>query len=97
MFNECIWLFFLVGMTGIGAMSLAGVDVPAYMQYLGDSNMGAVAKFTVAFPFIFHFVCGLRHIQWDGNPHVLTNDGVAKSSIVIAATTGVASAAIAMC
>jgi len=78
-------------------MALAGVDVPAYMQYLGDSSMGGIAKFSITFPFVFHYMCGLRHIQWDSSPEVLTNDGVTKSSVVIAAVSTAASVAIAMC
>lgn len=87
----------LTGITAIGGAALAGVDVPAYMQYLGDSSMGGVAKFSVAFPFVFHYMIGLRHIQWDSNPEVLTTAGVTMSSYILAGAATVTSAALALC
>ena len=65
---------------------MVGVDVPALMQFIGDSAVGPLAKFAVAFPFTYHFMCGLRHMNWDSNPDDLNTENVTKSSVVLVAS-----------
>ena len=45
--------------------------------------IGGVAKFSVAFPFIYHYLGGLRHLVWDNSPDMLTNVDVEKASYVL--------------
>lgn len=41
-------------------------------SYLGTSGIGPVVKFVVAFPIIYHFSSGLRHIYLERFPDGLT-------------------------
>ena len=43
----------------------------------------AGAKFSVAFPFAYHYLGGFRHLIWDNKPEMLTNIGVEKASYVL--------------
>lgn len=74
---------FVTGITGIAAVSLVGADAAHIMTCIGDSPVGVVARFAVAFPFVFHYMGGIRHIAWDNNPDMLTTDQVEKSSYVV--------------
>lgn len=73
----------LTGITGIAAVSLVGADAAHIMTCIGDSPVGVLARFAVAFPFVFHYLGGIRHIAWDNNPEMLTTDQVEKSSYVV--------------
>ena len=56
------------------------------MSSIGGSSgllIGGVAKFSVAFPFIYHYLGGLRHLVWDNSPDMLTNVDVEKASYVL--------------
>lgn len=44
------------GVTGIGALSLIGGDVPALMTTLGSSTFGPLVKAGVAFPLVYHYL-----------------------------------------
>ena len=71
----------LVGIVGVGTLSLIGVDVPSLMQYIGNVTLiGPIARFSVTFPFVYHYMCGVRHLRWDSNPDVLDTEYVTKSS-----------------
>jgi len=86
-----------LGITSVGSLSLVGVDVPALMQYIGNVPLlGLIAKFSVAFPFVYHFTCGLRHFNWDNNPDKLNTEYVTDSSYKLFVATGVASSIIAL-
>ena len=72
------------GITSAGGLSLIGVDVPALMQYIGNVTLiGHLAKFSVAFPFTYHYMCGIRHLRWDNAPDNLNTEYVTKSSYVL--------------
>lgn len=74
----------LLGLTGIGALALAGVDVPALMSAVGDcSLLGTAAKFAVTFPLTFHYLGGIRHLYWDRTPESLQNEDVEKTSYIL--------------
>ena len=74
-----------------------GVDVPAFMSMIGDITfIGNVAKFGVTYPLLYHYLGGVRHLVWDRNPELLTNDLVEKSSFALIGTATVLSGAIAL-
>lgn len=68
------------GFYGAGIASLAGLDVADLMSTIGSSSMGPVAKFTVAFPFIYHYLGGIRHFVWDYFPENTVDNKTAESS-----------------
>ena len=86
----------IVGVSGIGAGALAGLDVPGAMMMLGQSPVGPVLKFGVAFPLVYHYLGGVRHIMWDKAPEKLTNENVETSSQVLIGSAVALSAGIAM-
>ena len=72
-----------IGTWGIGCTALLGGDPGAIMASLGSSGIAPLAKFCVAFPFTYHFCGGLRHVIWDRNPDMLTNQQVEQSSYLV--------------
>ncbi len=81
------------GITGMGALALAGSDVPSLMTTIGSiPALGVVAKFAVGFPLIYHYLGGVRHTIWDKAPeNTLTNEEVERSSyILLGSSTAVA-------
>jgi succinate dehydrogenase (ubiquinone) cytochrome b560 subunit len=52
------------------------------MSAVGSANfaIAAGAKFAVAFPLVYHYLGGLRHLVWDNNPEMLSNVDVEKTS-----------------
>jgi succinate dehydrogenase (ubiquinone) cytochrome b560 subunit len=72
-----------VGTGGIGTLALLGVDVAGLASSIGSSAVGPVAKLAVAFPLIYHYIGGMRHLVWDRSPEMLTNDQVEKSSYMV--------------
>lgn len=82
-------------MTSIGALSLVGADVPALMSTIGSvAVIGNLAKFSVAFPLVYHYLGGLRHLAWDRSPEMLENDKVEQSSQILIGTSVAISAAL---
>ena len=74
----------LVGVGGIGCATLAGVDVASMAVTLGNTSIvGPLLKFGVAFPLVYHYMGGVRHIIWDKQPESLTNESVQKSSLIL--------------
>ena len=84
------------GMAGAGAIALSG-DLQATVEALRDSGPALLLpiKALVAFPFVYHYAGGIRHIVWEkhsiGNQadktSLLENPAVDKSSkLVIAAS-----------
>ena len=75
------------GALGLGAAEIVGGSGAALdlMSAIGSGALGgaavtAGAKFSVAFPFIYHYGGGLRHLAWDNQPELLTNPAVEKAS-----------------
>ena len=82
-----------VGITGIGALAIAGVDSSAIMTIIGNTAVaGQVAKFAVGFPLIYHYFGAVRHAVWDSMPETtLTSTAVANASHILLGTSIVAS------
>ena len=74
-----------VGVTGIGALALVGADVPSVMSSLGSITViGTLAKFSVGFPLVYHYLGGVRHLVWDKMPEAPpTNEEVSKASYAL--------------
>lgn len=72
-----------MGTAGVGILSLVHPDVAGLMMELGNSAIAPVAKFSVAFPLLYHWLGGLRHTVWDKMPETVTNEGVEKASYAI--------------
>jgi len=76
------------GAFGVSAMELVGGSgtALAFCQSVAQMDsvvIPAVAKFSVAFPFVYHFCGGVRHMSWDHKPELLTNKGVEQSSKIL--------------
>jgi succinate dehydrogenase (ubiquinone) cytochrome b560 subunit len=74
-----------VGITGVGAVSLIGGDVPALASLLGSITVvGPIVKFAAGFPLIYHYFGAVRHAMWDRIPEsTLTTDEVTRSSYIL--------------
>mmetsp|Transcript_3338 Transcript_3338/g.5193 ORF Transcript_3338/g.5193 Transcript_3338/m.5193 type:complete len:163 (-) Transcript_3338:24-512(-) len=79
------------GLYGIGALALVGLDVPSFMQYIGTSSIGPMAKFVVTFPLIYHYFGAVRHTYWDLQPESLLNKEVEMSSYILFGASGAVS------
>ena len=84
-----------VGLSGMGVLSLVGGDVGGLMSCVGNSGVGPLVKFTVAFPLLYHYLGGVRHMVWDFFPDTVNNEQCATSSyalggVAIVASTGLA-------
>ena len=56
------------------------------MSDIGSSSsmvLSSGAKFAVAFPVVYHYLGGLRHLIWDNTPEMLTNVDVEKASYTL--------------
>lgn len=93
--NRVTGVLLSVGVTGIGALTLAGVDAPALMHTIGATPFAPILKFGVAFPLVYHYLGGVRHIMWDKAPDSLTNDDVSKSSYLLFGSSGLLSVVLA--
>jgi succinate dehydrogenase (ubiquinone) cytochrome b560 subunit len=84
------------GCLGLGAAELVGGGGTSLfiLQWIGSQGplIAASAKFTVAFPVVYHYLGALRHLYWDAVPDSLTNDQVAKASYYLFGATTVISA-----
>jgi len=63
---------------------------------LGNTPVGPLLKFGVAFPLVYHYMGGIRHIMWDKQPDSLTNESVQQSSMILIGAATVTSLGIAM-
>jgi len=79
-----------VGAAGLGVVELAsgGGGSVALMQDIASMGpiVASTAKFSVAFPCIYHYLGGLRHVLWDRYPDTLTHIGVEKASYALVGT-----------
>lgn len=71
-----------VGVTGIAALAIVGVDSSAMMTIIGGVPVaGQAAKFAVGFPLIYHYFGAVRHAVWDQLPETtLTSEMVTRAS-----------------
>lgn len=57
----------------------------ATMTMIGNITViGSAAKFSVAFPLLYHYLGGVRHLVWDHMPEqTLDNEKVEQSSYLL--------------
>ena len=72
-----------VGASGVGLLSFVHPDVSRLLCELGNSPVGPLAKFCVAFPLLYHWLGGVRHTMWDKMPETVNNKAVEQSSYAI--------------
>lgn len=89
--NRITGVVLTFGVSGIAALSIVGVDVVSMMTALGNSAIGPVFKFSVAFPLIYHYLGGLRHVYWDKKPDTINNESVEQLSKILFGTAAVTS------
>jgi succinate dehydrogenase (ubiquinone) cytochrome b560 subunit len=87
-----------MGAAGLGVIELVGGGGASLelMQFIGSQGplIAAGAKFTVAFPVVYHYFGGIRHFAWDYAPAYLTNVDVEKSSLALFGASVAVSAAL---
>ena len=99
--NRVTGIAMAVGCFGLGSIEISGGSGTAlqFVQVVGSSGMlvAGGAKFSVVFPVAYHYLGALRHLRWDIQPDLLTNEKVATSSyyLFIAATVAASLAALA--
>eukprot|EP00892_Ulva_mutabilis_P006386 jgi/Ulvmu1/4119/UM019_0098.1 len=69
-----------VGMMGAGFIALTG-DLPGTMEYIKSCGplLTIPLKGLIAFPIIYHYVAGIRHLMWD---HSKIGDQAQKDSML---------------
>jgi len=77
-----------IGAFGVACLELTGGSGSSleFVQSIADMDsivVPAAAKTAVAFPFIYHYLGGLRHFYWDTTPEVLTTADVEKASYAV--------------
>jgi len=75
------------GAAGIGMVEIIGGNgaTAGLMQEIASTGLivASVAKFSVGFPIVYHYLCGARHLAWDNFPDMLTNVDVEKTSYAL--------------
>eukprot|EP00558_Chaetoceros_sp_UNC1202_P012374 CAMPEP_0197239650 /NCGR_PEP_ID=MMETSP1429-20130617/6091_1 /TAXON_ID=49237 /ORGANISM="Chaetoceros sp., Strain UNC1202" /LENGTH=145 /DNA_ID=CAMNT_0042699105 /DNA_START=104 /DNA_END=541 /DNA_ORIENTATION=- len=88
------------GAAGVGAIELINGNGAALQLMQDIVNTGpvitSVAKFSVAFPLVYHYLGGARHLAWDHFPDLLNTVSVQKASFVLAGSSVVISAGMAL-
>jgi len=90
--NRVSGIMLSFGAAGVGTVELVGGTGSALqlMQAVGSASnpvlLVAGAKFSVAFPLIYHYLGAVRHMIWDKNPDFLTNVGVEQTSYYLFGT-----------
>ena len=90
-----------IGAAGVAMLELtagSGSSL-ALMESISTCSNGVLvsgAKFTVAFPLVYHYLGGVRHLIWDNIPDMLTNVDVEKASYVLVGSSLVLSAGMAV-
>lgn len=92
-------------MVGAGVVALTG-DLPSAVESLRDSGPGLMIplKTLIAFPLVYHYAAGLRHIIWDkhsigdqADKHsLLENPKVDLSSKIVIGISAVGTAGLAL-
>lgn len=77
----CALSFGAAGLATAEILGGSGTSL-SIMQTIGSQGflISAGAKFTVAFPIVYHFGGAIRHFAWDYKPELLENVDVEKSS-----------------
>ena len=95
--NRVTGVMLSIGVSGIGAMAFVGADPSAVTAAIASTGgLATIPKFAVAFPLVYHYLGGIRHIVWDRSPEKLTNEDVERSSAVLIGGSAALSAGIAL-
>ena len=86
--NRVTGMALSVGIFGIAGASLIGMDVVPIVNSIGNSYVGPVAKLAVAFPLVYHYLAGVRHLMWDKSPPLLETKLVTQSSYILLGASG---------
>ena len=81
--NRVTGVMLSIGVSGIGAMAFMGADPSAVTTAIASAGLCSCPKFAVAFPLVYHYLGGIRHIVWDRSPEQLTNEDVESSAVLI--------------
>jgi len=78
-----------VGLFGLAAAELTSGSALALTQAVGSVPIVApVAKFSVAFPIVYHYLGALRHFAWDYQPELLETVDVERASYYLFGASG---------
>lgn len=97
--NRVTGIALSIGALGVASLELVngGGSAMALMQDISATGpvVGGVAKFTVAFPLVYHYFGGVRHLAWDNFPEMLTSVDVTQASYALVGGSLVVSAGLA--
>lgn len=80
----CILSFGAAGLATAEIVGGAGTSM-WIMQWIGSQGflVASAAKFSVAFPIVYHYGGAIRHFWWDAKPEMLEMTDVEKSSYIL--------------
>jgi succinate dehydrogenase (ubiquinone) cytochrome b560 subunit len=85
--NRATGVILSLGCAGLGFVEIFGGSGMALdlTQTIGGAGalVAAGAKFSVAFPLVFHYGGAIRHLAWDTKPDYLNNVDVEKTSYAL--------------
>ena len=71
------------GVLGLAELASSGSALEI-MHTIGGAGMIAYpAKFCMAFPIVYHYAGGIRHLIWDNTPDKLNNAEVERASYIL--------------
>ena len=75
-----------IGTTGVAGMALVGgVDAPGNCaSAIASSSVAPLAKFSVGFSLVYHYIGAVRHVVWDKTAKGFTNAQMLQSSYAVA-------------
>ena len=96
--NRATGVMLSIGSLGVASLELTSSGCAA--QIMNDIAMtgpvvATLAKLTVGFPLVYHYLGGVRHSIWDVFPNVLSNVGVEQASYALAGSSLVITAGLA--
>ena len=72
--------FFILG--GLSCLAEKNNLILRNYRELNDFNK-KIVNYSIAYPFTYHTLGGIRHFIWDKYPSLLKNKSVSKSSIIL--------------
>ncbi len=79
------------GVYSIGGAALLGIDVGGMLSAIGSTSIiGPLAKASVIFPLVYHYLGAARHFVWDYYPETVHNESAEKSSYAMFGASGLA-------
>mmetsp|Transcript_21537 Transcript_21537/g.62746 ORF Transcript_21537/g.62746 Transcript_21537/m.62746 type:complete len:108 (-) Transcript_21537:370-693(-) len=72
-----------VGTAGVAVASLAHPDLAALVAAVAGSSLAPLAKFSVSFPLLYHYLGAVRHAVWDSKPETVQNGFTEQSSYAL--------------